>query len=98
MNSKKNLTPWILFTIFILGPCEPLIPILMYPAANSGAGSMFLVAGVFGVVTIVTMLAIVALSTWGVRFASLGRFESYGHAAAGGVICFSGLAVQLLGL
>ncbi len=96
--ARRDITPWVLFTIFILGPCEPLIPILMYPAANSGAGSVFLVAGVFGVVTIATMLAIVGLSTWGVRFASLGRFERYGHAVAGTVICLSGLAVQLLGL
>jgi len=28
-------TPWILFLIFIFGPCEPLIPILMYPAAQN---------------------------------------------------------------
>ncbi len=32
---KANITPWILFTVFVLGPCEPLIPILMYPAAQS---------------------------------------------------------------
>jgi sulfite exporter TauE/SafE len=31
-ESAKNLTPWILFTIFVFGPCEPLIPLLMYPA------------------------------------------------------------------
>jgi len=31
---KANITPWILFTIFVLGPCEPLIPLLMYPAAK----------------------------------------------------------------
>ena len=31
---QSNITPWILFTIFFLGPCEPLIPLLMYPAAQ----------------------------------------------------------------
>jgi nickel/cobalt exporter len=97
-SGGRDITPWFLFMIFVLGPCEPLIPILMYPAANSGIGSTFLVAGVFSVVTIATMLAIVALSTWGVRFANLGRFERYGHAVAGAMICLSGLAVQLLGL
>jgi len=25
-KAKKNITPWILFTIFVFGPCEPLIP------------------------------------------------------------------------
>jgi hypothetical protein len=85
-EAGRDITPWVLFTI------------LMYPAANNGSGSMLLVAGVFGVVTIATMLAIVALSSWGVRFANLGRFEHYEHAVAGAMICLSGLAVQLLGL
>ena len=39
----------ILFTIFVFGPCEPLIPILMYPAAKSSVAGMLLVAGVFSV-------------------------------------------------
>ena len=29
-----SMTPWVLFTIFLFGPCEPLIPLLMYPAAK----------------------------------------------------------------
>ena len=32
---SRSVTPWILFLIFIFGPCEPLIPILMFPAAPS---------------------------------------------------------------
>ncbi len=34
-GDKQNLTPWILFTIFVFGPCEPLIPLVMYPAAKN---------------------------------------------------------------
>ena len=30
LNKKKNITPWILFTIFVFGPCEPLIPLLIF--------------------------------------------------------------------
>ena len=26
-EKKTNMTPWILFTIFVFGPCEPLIPL-----------------------------------------------------------------------
>jgi len=29
-TAKTNITPWILFTIFVFGPCEPLIPLLIY--------------------------------------------------------------------
>jgi len=97
-DGKKNITPWILFTIFVLGPCEPLIPILMYPAAKSSMAGTMLVAGVFGAVTVSTMLGIVMASSWGISFAPLGRMEKYAHAMAGATICLSGMAIQFLGL
>lgn len=97
-SPAKDLTPWILFTVFVLGPCEPLIPILMYPAAKSSIGGMFLVTGVFAVTTLVTMLGIVLLASWGIGFAKLGKLEKYTHAIAGGTICLSGLAIMFLGL
>lgn len=97
-EGKKNITPWVLFTIFVLGPCEPLIPILMYPAANANISGLMLVTGVFGVTTIATMLAVVLTSSWGFSFVPLGKFERYAHAMAGGTICISGLAIRFLGL
>ena len=33
--ARVELTAWTLFTIFVFGPCEPLIPLLLYPAARS---------------------------------------------------------------
>jgi sulfite exporter TauE/SafE len=95
---KKNLTPWILFTIFVFGPCEPLIPILMYPAAKSSVTGMVLVAAVFSLCTIGTMMTVVMLTSWGISFARFGRLERYTHALAGATICLSGLAIQFLGL
>ncbi len=94
----KDITPWILFTIFVLGPCEPLIPLLMYPAANSSMGGMYLVAGVFSITTIVTMVGIVLLGVWGVGFVKFGKLERFTHAIAGATICLSGLAIMILGL
>ena len=97
-EKKTNMTPWILFTIFVFRPCEPLIPLLMYPAAEKSVLGTILVAAVFSVVTIGTMLTIVLLSSWGVAFVKLGRMERYTHAVAGATICASGLAIQFLGL
>lgn len=97
-ETKKNITPWILFTIFVLGPCEPLIPLLMYPAAKHSLLGMVLVTLVFGTVTIFTMFSIVMLTSWGISFASLGKVEKYSHALAGLTICLSGLCIQFLGL
>lgn len=97
-HEGKNLTPWILFTIFVFGPCEPLIPILMYPAANSSYFGLFLVTLVFGLTTISTMVAIVALSYYGFNLLPFQRFERYMHPISGAAICISGLAIQFLGL
>ena len=93
-----SITPWVLFTIFIFGPCEPLIPLLMYPAAEQSMAGMLLVAAIFSVATIGTMMTVVLVSSWGVSFVKLGPIERYSHALAGGAVCVSGLAIQLLGL
>lgn len=97
-DNKANITPWVLFTIFVLGPCEPLIPIIMYPAAKENVGGLLLVTLVFGVVTILTMLGIVIASTWGINRLPLKKVERFTHALAGGSICLCGLAIQFLGL
>ncbi len=97
-EKSKNLTPWILFTIFVFGPCEPLIPLLIYPAAKSSTFGLVLVAGVFGVVTIVTMLSIVILLSLGANLLPMGRLERYTHALAGATICLCGIAIRFLGL
>ena len=97
-EDTKNITPWVLFTIFVLGPCEPLIPILMYPAAKKSLNGLFLVTGIFGTVTISTMLMIVILTSFGVKLLPFGRLERYTHALAGATIFLSGLAIQFLGL
>lgn len=97
-GKKANITPWVLFIIFVFGPCEPLIPLLMYPAAKHSFTGVALVAAAFGAVTIGTMLAVIAAASWGASFLRLGRLERYAHALAGLMIVVSGLAVKLLGL
>jgi nickel/cobalt exporter len=92
------VTPWVLFIVFVLGPCEPLIPILMYPAATTGPWSVALVAGVFGAVTVLTMLTIVVLATRGLARLEVQRVERWTHALAGAAILACGLGIRFLGL
>jgi len=95
---KNNITPWILFTIFFLGPCEPLIPLLMYPAAKSSSWGVAQVSIVFGLVTMLTMLGLVLLASYGLKFVRLGKMERFTHAIAGATILLSGIAILFLGL
>lgn len=94
----RSLTPWVIFVIFVLGPCEPLIPLLMYPAARESWAGVLAVTTVFGVVTVLTMLVTVFLSLKGLEKLRLPGFERYAHALAGSTILACGLAIVFLGL
>lgn len=104
-EGKANITPWVLFTIFVFGPCEPLIPLLMYPAARipnatatEGVAWIVLIAFLFAAATISTMLAMVMVSLKGLSFLPLKRIERYTHAIAGATILLCGISIVFLGL
>jgi nickel/cobalt transporter (NicO) family protein len=98
-NSKfGGTTPWVLFIIFVFGPCEPLIPLIMYPAARNNMTSVAIVALVFGITTIATMLSIVVALSFGLSRIPLRGLERYSHALAGLAILLSGGAIKFLGL
>lgn len=91
-------TPWILFLIFVFGPCEPLIPLVMYPAAENNIPGAVLVSILFSIITITTMMSIVLAFKLGLNKINLKPVEKYNHLIAGAMIFFSGLAIQFLGL
>lgn len=97
-NDKINLTPWILFTIFIFGPCEPLIPLVMFPAAQNNTALLILVTLLFSVITISTMIILVLLSLKGLSFIPLKKIERYNHALAGLTILLCGIGMVFFGL
>jgi len=93
-----RITPWILFLIFVFGPCEVLIPMLIYPAAQHSTVGIFLVALVFGIATVGTMMLVVSLGYRGISLVRFRGREHQIHLLAGLVILFSGLGMQFLGL
>lgn len=94
-SEKKNITPWILFTIFVFGPCEPLIPLVMYPAAKNNIWGVVMVTVVFSIATIGTMLGVVIAGYKGMSFIPLKKIERYTHAIAGATIFLCGVVIQL---
>jgi len=97
-EESLSLTPWVLFTIFVLGPCEPMIPLLFYPAAEKSITGIAAVSIVFGLVTISTMVVTVLVMLKGINLINLGKLERYTHAFAGLAVLLSGLGILLLGL
>ena len=97
----RGLTAWALFVVFVLGPCEPLIPLMVVPGLAGDWLAVAAVAGVFGLLTIGVMLAAVAAAWHGIGW--IGQSSRHGggqlaHAAAGLVVTASGAAVLWLGL
>jgi sulfite exporter TauE/SafE len=97
-NARNGITPWAMFIIFVLGPCEALIPLLMYPAARHSGSLVITVAVVFSLITIATMLACVAITTIGLQRVRLPASGRFGHAAAGALVLGCGIAVSFLGI
>ncbi len=99
-ESKKvnSITPWIIFTIFLFGPCEPLIPLLMFPAMDHSLLTLVFVTITFFITTIGTMILVVSASLYGLKIFSFNRAEKYSHAVAGGLILLCGISIKFLGL
>ncbi len=97
-SRHNNVTPWVLFIIFVFGPCEPLIPLIMYPAAEHNVMSIVLVTLVFGLTTIAVMLIIVLGLYYGFSKIHLPKIEKYSHALAGLAILICGGLIKAIGL
>jgi len=93
-----NTTFWTLFIIFVLGPCEPLIPLFALPASQGRWDVAALTAVVFGVATLLSMVGATLAGYEGLKLVRLGPLERWSHVVAGCVIAAAGLSVIYLGL
>lgn len=89
---------WAVFIIFVLGPCEPLIPLLMVPAAAHSAQGIAAVTAAFALATIGVMLAIVWMGYKGLNLLRFNFPERHIHALSGGAILVSGLLIRFAGI
>jgi nickel/cobalt exporter len=90
-----HVRPWALFLLFVFGPCEPLIPLLMYPAAERNWSDVVLVAACFAATTLLAMVCMVFAGLFGLSLTSLGRMERYDHALAGIALLACGIAIRM---
>ncbi len=93
-GSAAVWAPWALFLLFAFGPCEPLIPLLMYPAAKASPWAVAGVVAAFTVATVGTMLAAVVVLRSGAHFVRLPKLDRFAHAFAGLAILACGVLVK----
>lgn len=92
---KKTITMWTLFAVFVLGPCEPLIP-LMFLATEHGWAGIALTSLIFSVVTIIMMVAQTMLAYFGIQLIRHDIADKYSHAFAGIVIALTGVFIMVI--
>jgi len=96
-RSRRDITIWALVIVFVFGPCEAMIPLVMLPSAQGSVAGIVLVLVLFGVATVATMTAAVLLLHSGVRLLPTHKLARIAHPMAGAVIALCGVAI-LFGL
>jgi ABC-type nickel/cobalt efflux system permease component RcnA len=93
VDQGRSTTAWALFLVCAFGPCEPLIPLLFYPAATGGIGQVAAVVLAFAVATLATMLALVFAGLALDPRRAFPRLARWEHALAGLVVALCGAAM-----
>jgi len=95
-KDRHKVTPWVMFIIFLLGPCEPMIPLLYFPAAKNSWEGMVILISVYTIFTLLTMLMMVTLGFYGISFLKTEKLERYMHALGGLTIFICGAGMVFL--
>ncbi|MEW5807669.1 MAG: hypothetical protein AB1756_10045 [Acidobacteriota bacterium] len=96
-TKQRTVTVWTIFALFVLGPCEPLIP-LMFLASKYGWSGVLWITFLFSIVTIAMMIGQTLLGYSGFNLVKLGTLDHYSHSIAGVVIALTGTMVLILGI
>ncbi|MBL79887.1 MAG: hypothetical protein CMH70_07665 [Nitrosomonadaceae bacterium] len=96
-KSRVKVTPLVLFVIFVMGPTEPLLPLLFYSGIQRSYLEIIVLISVFAICTVLTMVTMVLLGLYGYSFYSTEKLEKYMHAIGGLVIAICGAGMLFLG-
>lgn len=96
-QQKRKVTPWVMFIVFVLGPCEPLIPLLSFPAAKHSLLDITVLISVFTFFTLLTMVVMVLLGYYGISLFKTKKLERYVNVLAGLTVVVCGAGMLFLG-
>lgn len=91
------MTAWTLFVVFVLGPCEALVPI-MFAGFQLGTVGVLSVTAAFSIVTLATMTGLALMAHAGFKLVRHELLERHIHALTGATITGTAAAVLLLGI
>jgi sulfite exporter TauE/SafE len=96
-KDRYPVTPWVMFFIFAMGPSEPMIPLLSYPAAQHSLLGITSLIIVYIAATVATMVLMVILGLYGIALFKTTKAERYVHALGGLTILVCGIGMVFLG-
>ncbi|ASZ15031.1 sulfite exporter TauE/SafE family protein [Chitinophaga pendula] len=95
-QQRFKVTPWVLFAIFVMGPSEPLLPLLTYSGAQQSVQSIILLITTFTLFTVLTMVTMVLLGYFGFSLLKNNWIERYMAAISGAAVTVCGIGMVFL--
>ena len=96
-HQRIRVTPLVLFAIFVMGPSEPLIPLMFYSGIYESPFETGIIVAVFSTFTVLTMLVMVLLGICGFSLLQTTNLDRYMHAIGGAVVAICGAGMVLFG-
>ncbi len=96
-QKRVKVTPLVLFAIFVMGPSEPIIPLLFFSGVRHSITEILVLIALFTLTTIGTMLAMVLLGNYSYHQIKTESIERYSHAIGGFAISFCAFGMLFLG-
>ena len=97
-QTRIKVTPFVLFMIFVLGPSEPLTPLLFYSGLNRSVAEILALVVPFTLTTVATMLGMVLLGRYGYStLFNTEKLERYMGVVSGAVVTVCGIGMVFLG-
>ena len=96
-DKRVKVTPLVLFAIFVMGPSEPLIPLLFFSGTHRSTTEVVVLILTFTLSTVLTMTALVMLGYFGYSLVKTDTLERYVHAVGGSVVTLCAVGMLFFG-
>ncbi len=96
-QKRVKVTPLVLFAIFVMGPSEPIIPLLFFSGTHRSPSEIAWLILLFTATTVVTMVTMVLLGNYSYARVKTETLDRFSHAIGGFVISLCAFGMLFLG-
>ncbi|MFI3302270.1 MAG: hypothetical protein SNH35_05655 [Rikenellaceae bacterium] len=96
-GKRVKVTPLVLFAIFVMGPSEPIIPLLFFSGTHRSPMEIGWLILLFTLTTVLTIVSMVLIGNYSYIKIKTESVERFSHAIGGFVISFCAFGMLFLG-